>query len=437
MSLVTPKKGYKSVPWLFGKKIEIPDEWEVKSIKELGEIVTGNTPDTTNNEYYHSDFLWASPIDLQKEKYVKQTNVMVSKKGFSISRKIPKDSVLVVCIGSTIGKIGIASVEMSTNQQINSIICNENDSHFIYYQLLHNNYLIKNIANQSAIPILNKTEFGKLKLFIPTKITEQQKIATILSNVDNLIESTGMVITNSKKVKKGLMQKLLTQGIGHTKFKKVPWLFGKDIEIPEEWEVKKTDDIFDFLISGTNARSDLNDVGEIHYIHYGDIHTKWNNELNFDSEKTPRIDKEKVSRLPLLKEGDLIIADASEDVEGSGTSISLKNIKNKKIVAGLHTLVLRRKDETISFEFMKYLTSISYVKIQITSWVTGAKVFGLNKKSCKEIKVPLPPLSEQQKIATILSNIDSKIESQEQYKENLQKLKKSLMQKLLTGEVRV
>ena len=139
-------------------------------------------------------------------------------------------------------------------------------------------------------------------------------------------------------------------------YKKIPWLFRKEIEIPEEWKVRKTDDVFEFLISGTNARSDLNDSSEIGYIHYGDIHTKWNLQLDCDLEKIPRIDKEKVSRLPLLKDGDLIIADASEDVEGSGTSILLKNVKNKKIVAGLHTLVLRSKDENISFEFIKYLT---------------------------------------------------------------------------------
>jgi type I restriction enzyme, S subunit len=215
-------------------------------------------------------------------------------------------------------------------------------------------------------------------------------------------------------------------------YKSIPWLFGKNIEIPEEWEVKTFDDMFEFIISGTNARSDLNDSGEIMYIHYGDIHTKWNLQLDCDLDTIPRIDKEKVSKLQLLKEGDLIIADASEDVEGSGASILLKNVKNKKIVAGLHTLVLRRKNENISFGFMKYLTSISYVKIQITSWVTGAKVFGLTKSTSKKIKIPLPTFLEQQKIATIISNVDNLIESTEKVIENSKRVKIGLMQKLLT-----
>jgi type I restriction enzyme, S subunit len=215
-------------------------------------------------------------------------------------------------------------------------------------------------------------------------------------------------------------------------YKSVPWLFGKEIEIPSEWKVETFDDMFEFIISGTNARSDLNDSGEIMYIHYGDIHTKWNLQLDCDLDTIPRIDKEKVSRLQLLKEGDLIIADASEDVEGSGTSISLKNVKNKKIVAGLHTLALRRKNKNITFDFMKYLTSISFVKIQIISWVTGAKVFGLSKTNSKKIKVPLPSCTEQQKITSILSNVDDLIESTEKVIEKCKIVKKGLLQKLLT-----
>ena len=73
-------------------------------------------------------------------------------------------------------------------------------------------------------------------------------------------------------------------------------------------------------------------VAESRYIHYGDIHTKWNLQLDCDLEKIPRINEEKVSKLPLLKDGDLIIADASEDVPGSGSSILLKNVKNKKLL---------------------------------------------------------------------------------------------------------
>jgi type I restriction enzyme S subunit len=203
-------KKFKIINWLFGKEIKIPEEWELKSINELGNIVTGNTPNTSNNEYFGDDYLWASPSDFGKEKYVKQTNSMLSKKGFAISRKIPKDAIMVVCIGSTIGKIGMAVKEMTTNQQINSIICSNFDSDFIYYKLQYNSYLIQNVSTQFAVPILNKTDFGKIKLTIPTNILEQQKIASILSHIDSQIESQIQYKEKLANLKKSLMQKLLT-----------------------------------------------------------------------------------------------------------------------------------------------------------------------------------------------------------------------------------
>jgi type I restriction enzyme, S subunit len=456
LSLITPKKGYKSVPWLFGKEIEIPEEWGYFPISEFVEKNTGNwgiefeepIPEgytqakiirNTDFKNWDVDIGKNAPIRLIEKNKINQISLNEFDILFETSGGGPDQP-----LGRTIfvnkNAINNSTTPIAFSNFLIRFKIKNMNSKFLYYflQRWYQTKLMKNFEKQTT----NLRNFD-MKFFLKAfpicspKLQEQEKIVSILSNVDNLIESTGKVITHSKKVKKGLMQKLLTRGIGHTKFKKVPWLFGKEIEIPEEWEVKKIDDVFEFIISGTNARSDLNDSGEIRYIHYGDIHTKWNIQLDCDLDKIPQIDKEKVFRLQLLKEGDLIIADASEDVEGSGTSISLKNVKNKKIVAGLHTLVLRRKDENISFGFMKYLTSVSSIKIQIISWVTGAKVFGLTKASCKKIKVPLPPLPEQQKIASILSNIDSKITSQEQYKEKLEKLKKSLMQKLITGEIRV
>ena len=285
----------------------------------------------------------------------------------------------------------------------------------------------------STNPFLNWKDIAKFEFNLPS-LEHQKQILNILLSIEKHIENLENLLEKTKNYMISRRESLLTRGIGHTKFKKVPWLFGKEIEIPEEWEVKKIEDVFEFLVSGTNARSDLNDSDEIRYIHYGDIHTKWNLQLDCDLEKIPRITEEKVSNIPLLKDGDLIIADVSEDVEGSGTSVLLKNVKNKKIVAGLHTLVLRSKDENISFEFMKYLTSISHVKIQIISYVTGSKVFGLSKKSCKEIKVPFPTLAEQQKIASILSNIDKQITQQQSHLNNLKVLRKSILNSKLTKE---
>ncbi|MBM3911317.1 MAG: hypothetical protein FJ356_06680, partial [Thaumarchaeota archaeon] len=144
MQIQKAKQGYKLVKSHFGKQIEIPEEWEITTINQLGQIITGSTPSTENREYYGDEFLWATPLDLEDQKYITNTQTKLSKKGFELARIIPQNSVLFVCIGSTIGKVGMSTTEMATNQQINSIICQKNDPSFIYYKLLFNSKKIKN-----------------------------------------------------------------------------------------------------------------------------------------------------------------------------------------------------------------------------------------------------------------------------------------------------
>jgi len=208
--------------------------------------------------------------------------------------------------------------------------------------------------------------------------------------------------------------------------------FGKGLEIPEDWEIKTFDELFDFLISGTNGRDDLDKNGEIHYIHYGDIHKNKKLILDCDLEKIPYISKDKVSKIPLLKDADLIIADASEDYGGSGASILLTNVKNKKIVSGLHTIVLRNKDESISVDFKGYVTLIPSVKSQIISYVTGMSVYGLSKSNLKGIKVPIPKdPKEGMKIGKILSNVYKTIQKTQELIDQTIVYRESLMQKIL------
>ena len=98
--------------------------------------------------------------------------------------------------------------------------------------------------------------------------------------------------------------------------------------ILEDWKVKPFGETFKFLPTGSNSRSDLSEYGEIRNIHYGDIHTKWKSFLDCSKNIIPSIDKDKVKNLPLLEEGDLVMVDASEDYDGLGTSVEVKNIRN-------------------------------------------------------------------------------------------------------------
>ena len=206
------------------KKLNVPNlrfpefegEWENCKLGDYGKVVTGNTPPTKDVENYENGtFLWASPADLGTIKSISETKTMLSAKGFSKTRALPKGSVLVTCIGSTIGKMGMATKEMSTNQQINSIVVNDNsDNEFVYYaiQSAFPRYL-SSIAVQ-AVPIISKSAFELLPNQRPC-LQEQKKIGKMLSLLDERIATQNKIIDKLQSLIKGISSRIFAsiQGI--------------------------------------------------------------------------------------------------------------------------------------------------------------------------------------------------------------------------------
>ena len=189
---------------------EFQGEWEKCKLGDYGKVVTGNTPPTKDIENYENGtYLWASPADLGTIKSITETKTMLSAQGFSKTRTLPKGSVLVTCIGSTIGKAGMATKEMSTNQQINSIVVDDNnDNEFVYYaiQSAFPRYL-SSIAVQ-AVPIISKSAFELLPNKRPC-LQEQKKIGKFLSLLDERIATQNKIIDKLQSLINGISNQLL------------------------------------------------------------------------------------------------------------------------------------------------------------------------------------------------------------------------------------
>jgi type I restriction enzyme S subunit len=195
--------GKKRLPGFSGK-------WEVKRLGEIAEIATGSTPPTKDKTNYGDKYLFVSPADLRENKYVWNTEKKLSEKGFRLSRKFPPNTILFTCIGSTIGKTGILPIEATSNQQINAILPNESYStEFVYYYLSHIALEIKALASEQAVPIINKSTFELIEILLPP-LPEQKAIAQILSDMDAEIEALEKKLDKYKKIKEGMMEKLLT-----------------------------------------------------------------------------------------------------------------------------------------------------------------------------------------------------------------------------------
>lgn len=206
------KKGF--MQKIFSRKIRFKDdvgeefpEWEDKKLKEIGNISTGTTPSTKNNEYFGGSYLWVTPSDINQNKDIKNTERKLSEKGLRKGRVIEANSIMVTCIAS-IGKNCIIREKGSCNQQINAITPSKKyNVDFIYYAISTIKNKMIQLAGQTATPILNKVTFENLEINIPC-IEEQQKIADFLSSFDEKISTEKEILEHLKQLKKGLLQQM-------------------------------------------------------------------------------------------------------------------------------------------------------------------------------------------------------------------------------------
>ncbi len=206
--------------------------------------------------------------------------------------------------------------------------------------------------------------------------------------------------------------------------------------VPIGWDVVKLGDYFDFFPTASYSRALLSETGDCGYIHYGDIHTRFDRFIDAKTDTLPCISEEMVKRYTPITDGDLIISDASEDYEGVGKSVEVINIGQKVIISGLHTLHLRVKNNEFITGFKGYILNQEKVRNSILRIATGIKVYSVSKTELKKIYLPKPPEDEQIQITNILSLVDSAIQATQNSIKAAEKLKKGLMQNLLIGKLK-
>jgi len=190
--------------------MKLPKGWKLGCVSDFGRIVTGSTPSTADVSNFGGCVPFVTPGDLGGCSAVTRTERTLTQAGAEKCRMVTAESTLVVCIGSTIGKIGFAGCEVVTNQQINAVLPNADVcGRFAYYEILRISGDFKRLAGTQAVPILSKGEFGEFPVHIPP-LPEQRKIADILSTWDESLEKLDALIAAKERRKQGLMQQLLT-----------------------------------------------------------------------------------------------------------------------------------------------------------------------------------------------------------------------------------
>ncbi|UUC46431.1 restriction endonuclease subunit S [Flavobacterium cerinum] len=212
-------------------------------------------------------------------------------------------------------------------------------------------------------------------------------------------------------------------------------------EFEGNWKVTTFGNHFSFKNTNSLSREKLNyEDGAVKNIHYGDIHTAFNLLFDITKEKVPFINTdEDISNIDeenYVQNGDMVIADASEDYADIGKSIEVVNINNERVLAGLHTFLARKTDNTLANGFFAFLLTTYKARLEIMRIAQGTKVLGLSKDRLSEIPLYIPETDEQQKITDFLKVIDKRLKLLMNKKEALEDYKKIVVQKLLNQEIR-
>jgi len=206
-----------------------------------------------------------------------------------------------------------------------------------------------------------------------------------------------------------------------------------------EWEVKRLGTAYRFISTNSLSRDKLNYArGTVKNIHYGDIHTKFRPLFDINNEDVPYVNDgirpEQFDQDAFCTNGDVIFADASEDVDDIGKAIEIINTDGQKLISGLHTLHARPREQEFVLGFPGFLFQTIAIREQIRRESQGAKVLGISAKRLATIKIFVPRKTEQQKIADCLSSLDEVIDLEAQKLEALKAHKKGLMQQLFPRE---
>jgi len=304
------------------------------------------------------------------------------------------------------------------------IKCKGIEKLFLFYVLKDSRFRNKIIASMIGTTGRQRaTKVNVKNLLIPfPPLPEQKKIAEILSTVDEAIEKVGSAIAKTERLKKGLMRELLTKGIGHKEF--------KDTEIgriPKEWEVVKLRDVINLCQYGLSVK--VKEEGRYPIIKMDDIVNGYVIDGNI---KYADIDEETFENFKLNK-GDILFNRTNSYELVGRTGIFL--LEGSYVFAS-YLIRLKPKHEIVNSRFLSFYLVFKNDKIRHLA-TRAVHQANINATNLQKFKLPLPPLPEQQKIAEILSTIDKRLELLKVKKERLERVKKGLMNDLLTGRRRV
>ena len=398
--------------------------WRKLTVGNLGEVITGYTPPTKNTAYFGDKYPFITPTDIKIDSRIVQTERFLSQKGYEYNknRLLPPNAVCVTCIAS-IGKICMTTLPSVTNQQINSIVVNQDkyDSYFVYYLLITQTDVIQSMANSATTPIVNKSTFASINICVPPLPT-QRAIANFLDRkteqIDELIRIKERQIELLQEQRTALINQVVTKGLDpnvEMKPSGVEWIG----EIPAHWEIQKIKHVATLIsekstpeteaikISPENVESETGKVLDF-YSSYDAVGVKFQDEDVLFNKIRVYLNKVVFAKYDGYSLGEMIVIRPTLQC----------------ISKYLFYLMLSNR-------FIEYCDSISY----------GAKMPRTAVGDILNAKIPIPLDQEKFQIADFLDRktqqIDELIAAEQRKIELLKEYRQSLISEAVTGKIDV
>ena len=357
---------------------------------EIGTIITGNTPSKNNDEYYISDdIMFIKPGDIE-EKYItnlERSEGYISEKARKKVRILPKDTVLVTCIG-TIGKVGILEKEGICNQQINAIIPNDMVvSKYLAYLIKAKQKILQLKANAPVVPIINKTDFSKIEINI-CDIKEQKRIVEKLDLVKKIID----IRQEQLRELNNIVKSQFVEMFGNNKFE------NKDLG---DVAIKITDGSHN-PPKGVDERTEYVMLSSQNIIE---------DKINYNNARyLSRKDFERENKRTYLEKGDVLLTIV-------GTIGRTAVIDNEKNITLQRSVAVIKPIEKIKSEYLVASLKTDSAKNQLNKRSKGVAQKGIYLNDLKKIFISVPPITLQNEFSEIVKQIDKqKFESMIQLK---------------------
>ena len=401
----------------FTLPFDIPDSWEWVRLEDIGEIITGSTPSKSDTSNYGCEYPFYKPNDLEQGFYTTKSRDNLSAKGMAAARELPIGSVLVTCIGATIGKTGLIRTKGASNQQINAIIPNMAvNSEYLYYTIIGEYFQnsIKESASSTTLPILNKGDFSKLLIPIPPK-DEQKRIIDLIQSLFDFVSDIENAVSNlkdsiktakSKILDLALQGKLVPQDSADEPAADMLRRINPKAKIitdtphymlrPKGWIFSELYNVSRIIMGQSPNGDSINNVDGIEFhqgkMYFGDIF------ISVSPDKTNSPTK---------------VIDGENILLSVRAPVGAVNKCNRKICIG-RGLAAISPSEVLDETFVFYI--FQFLRPEFEAKATGSTFKAITRVVVKSALIPIPPINEQRRIVarvmelySVLDEIESSL----------------------------